>query len=93
MFIHNYAQYGTVANVKQKKLREVYAKYLRVPSNRVYEIDEHLILCRATAKRTRAVPEQRRLLCQRRHKSESQKYTGDYVIGIATMHKSNAVRD
>jgi len=24
-------------------------------------------------------------------KVESQKYTGDYVIGIATMHKSNAV--
>ena len=24
-------------------------------------------------------------------KTESQKYTGDYVIGIATMHKSNAV--
>lgn len=24
-------------------------------------------------------------------KRESQKYTGDYVIGIATMHKSNAV--
>ena len=24
-------------------------------------------------------------------KRESQKYTGDYVIGIATLHKSNAV--
>lgn len=24
-------------------------------------------------------------------KTESQKYTGDFVIGIATMHKSNAV--
>lgn len=24
-------------------------------------------------------------------KKESQQYTGDYVIGIATMHKSNAV--
>ena len=24
-------------------------------------------------------------------KTESQKYTGDYVIGIATLHKSNAV--
>jgi len=25
------------------------------------------------------------------HKKESIKYTGDYVIGIATLHKSNAV--
>lgn len=91
MFIHNsfrYDQHGRKRKPRKAK-GEVCAKYVP-PKFEEYKPTK-------TIAQERAVETKRFASCvasptkARGDKRESQQYTGDYVIGIATLHKSNAV--
>lgn len=94
MFIHNSFQYDMNGRKrKSKKAKgEVYAKYKK-PAFK--ELDRPLTSTyaesrMAESKRYPSLHDYRSASTAGR-KSESKRYTGDYVIGIATLHKSNAV--
>jgi len=98
MYIHNYSKYDPSGRKRKTKKPkgEVYAKYTPPPFRPI-----------ETKSSTKCVSyAEQRLSENRRYPSvsdfngtgagrgtskESIRYTGDYVIGIATMHKSNAV--
>lgn len=91
MIIHTNSRYDLNGRKrKTKKIKgEVYAKYTP-PKFKEYNP-------RSTYASERAAETKRYPSCTtsptkaRGDKRESQQYTGDYVIGIATLHKSNAV--
>jgi len=98
MFIHNYAKYDPSGRKRKavKPKGEIYAKYTPPPfrpietknsTKRVSYADQRLAEYKQYPSRDD--------FAGRSHgvgdKVESKKYTGDFVIGIATMHKSNAV--
>lgn len=91
MHIHNYARYDqTGRKRKPKKVKgEVYAKYTPPPFQEFQP--------KATYASERAAEVKRFKSCEitpreaRGDRVEPKRYTGDYVIGIATLHKSNAV--
>lgn len=94
MFIHNSFQYDYNGRKRKPKKPkgEVYAKYKK-PAFK--ENDKPLVSTYAESrleesKRYPSAHDYRPASTAGR-KSESKQYTGDYVIGIATLHKSNAV--
>ena len=95
MFIHNYAQYdqhGRKRKAKKPK-GEVYAKYQPPAFRPIESTKSKGFLSYAEQRRQELAqyPSRDDFSVRGGTKTESQKYTGDYVIGIATMHKSNAV--
>lgn len=98
MFIHNYAKYDPSGRKRksEKPKGEVYAKYTPPPFRELTPENSTKRLSYADQRRQElAQYPSRDDFIGRSHgtgdKVETKKYTGDYVIGIATMHKSNAV--
>jgi hypothetical protein len=78
---------------KPKPKGEVYAKF-QPPAFRPIESKKSSGVLSYAEQRRRELaqyPSRDDFAIRGGEKSEPQKYTGDYVIGIATMHKSNAV--
>lgn len=98
MFIHNYAKYDESGRKRKavKPRGEVYAKY-SPPAFRPIETKnstKRLSYADQRLEESKQYPSRSDFAGQSHgngDKQESKKYTGDFVIGIATMHKSNAV--
>lgn len=98
MFIHNYAKYDPSGRKRKSKKPkgEIYAKYQPPAFRPIESTKSKGVLSYAEQRRQElAQYPSRDDFVGRSHgtgdKVETKKYTGDYVIGIATMHKSNAV--
>ena len=97
MYIHNYAKYDESGRKRKavKPRGEVYGKYTPPPF-RPYET-AHSTKCLSYAEQRLAEAKQYASRSDfagskgEGTRIESKQYTGDFVIGIATMHKSNAV--
>jgi hypothetical protein len=78
-------------HIKQKKQREFEKMLASIPKPSKKEFKEYV----PSSPVIRETPDYPSLSSQAipagGAKKESQKYTGDYIIGIATMHKSNLV--
>lgn len=95
MFIHNYAKYDPSGRKRKavKPRGEVYAKY-SPPAFRPIETKnstKRLSYADQRLAESKQYPSRDDFSIRGGTKTEPKKYTGDYVIGIATMHKSNAV--
>ena len=98
MFIHNYANYDPSGRKrKPKKPRgEVYGKYTppAFRSNEATNSTKRLSYADSRLAEFNQYPSRSDFTGYSHgngDKQETKKYTGDFVIGIATMHKSNAV--
>ena len=95
MFIHNYAKYDQHGRKRKSKKPkgEVYAKYTPPPFRELTPENSTKRLSYAEQRRQELAryPSRDDFSIRGGTKTDSQKYTGDFVIGIATMHKSNAV--
>ena len=95
MFIHNYARYDSSGRKRKPKKPkgEVYEKY-SPPAFREFKA-KNTTKCVSYADQRLAeykqYPSRDDFSIRGGTKTETKKYTGDFVIGIATMHKSNAV--
>jgi len=91
MIIHTNSRYDLNGRKrKPKKAKgETYGKYVPPPFT---EYKPSTSISQERAAETNCYPSRMASpTTARGNKKESPKYTGDYVIGIATLHKSNAV--
>ena len=77
----------------KKPKGEVYAKYQPPPFRPIESTKSSGVLSYAEQRRQELAqyPSRDDFSIRGGTKTDSQKYTGDFVIGIATLHKSNAV--
>ena len=87
---HDYS--GRKRKAKKPK-GEVYAKYQPPPFRPIETKKSTSVLSYAEQRRQELAqyPSRDDFSIRGGTKTDSQKYTGDFVIGIATLHKSNAV--
>jgi len=89
-----YANNSYKPRKKRKVKGEVYAKYKGPSFQPLDQSSGTKSYNMVRLEESKAIPsnlEFRGSGSQSTAKQESQRYTGDYIIGIATMHKSNAV--
>ena len=75
---------------KSKPKGEVYGKF-KTPEFRPLATSKQSSYADVRIAEAKQYPSREDFSIRGGEKRDSQKYTGDYVIGIATMHKSNAV--
>ena len=96
MFIHSYAKYDSSGRKRKSKKPkgEVYAKYTPPAFRDLASTNttKRLSYAESRLAESKQYPSRSDFAGSKGGtKVEPQRYTGDYVIGIATMHKSNAV--
>lgn len=95
MYIHNYSKYDPSGRKRKTKKPkgEVYAKY-KAPAFKPLTSTPTSPYAESRLSENRRYPSVSDFNgpgAGRGTSKESPKYTGDYVIGVATLHKSNAV--